>query len=212
MDDGTRSRVFEPFFTTRPVGQGTGLGLAVVHGIVAAHRGAIAVRSKPGRGSSFTVHLPATEPEGMVPSPAPQPDGVPQGKGQHVLYVDDDEVMAVMVEGLLQSVGYRATVHGRPAKAVAAVRARPQSFDVVVTDFNMPGMSGLDVVREIATIRPDLPVIISSGYLSDELRAEAALFGVCELMAKENSVAELPLRLHRVLVGRALGAGASAGD
>jgi len=207
MDESTRSRVFEPFFTTRPVGQGTGLGLAVVHGIVAAHRGAISVRSKPGRGSSFTVYLPATEPEGMVPAPAAQPGGVPQGQGQHVLYVDDDEVMAVMVEGLLQSVGYRATVHGRPAKAVAAVRARPQAFDAVVTDFNMPGMSGLDVVREIAAIRPDLPVIISSGYLSDELRAEAALFGVSELMAKENSVAELPTRLHRVLGGQAAGTG-----
>ncbi|MBL0085581.1 MAG: PAS domain-containing protein [Ideonella sp.] len=199
MDEATRSRVFEPFFTTRPVGQGTGLGLAVVHGIVAAHRGAIGVRSKPGRGSSFTVHLPANEPEGMVPAPTSQPGGVAQGRGQHVLYIDDDEVMMVMVEGLLQSIGYRATVHGRPAKAVAAVRAKPQAFDVVVTDFNMPGMSGLDVVREIAAIRPDLPVIISSGYLSDELRAEAALFGVVELMAKENSVLELPLRLHRVL-------------
>ncbi|MBL0147335.1 MAG: response regulator [Ideonella sp.] len=135
----------------------------------------------------------------MVPAPTSQPGGVAQGRGQHVLYIDDDEVMMVMVEGLLQSIGYRATVHGRPAKAVAAVRAKPQAFDVVVTDFNMPGMSGLDVVREIAAIRPDLPVIISSGYLSDELRAEAALFGVVELMAKENSVLELPLRLHRVL-------------
>ena len=199
MDEATRSRVFEPFFTTRPVGQGTGLGLAVVHGIVAAHRGAISVRSKSGRGSSFTVHLPATEPEGLPQAPPPPQGGVPLGQGQHVLYVDDDEVMAVMVEGLLTSIGYRATVQGRPAKAVAAVRAKPQAYDVVVTDFNMPGMSGLDVVRELATIRPDLPVIISSGYLSDQLRADAALHGVTELMAKENSVVELPLRLHRVL-------------
>jgi len=199
MDEATRSRVFEPFFTTRPVGQGTGLGLAVVHGIVASHRGAIAVRSKPGRGSSFTIHLPSTEAAGLPDSAASPVGEGPQGQGQRVLYIDDDEVMSVMVEGLLQACGYQPTVQCRPARAVAAVRARPQDFDVVVTDFNMPGMSGMDVARELAAIRPGLPVIISSGYLSDELRAEAAQHGITELMPKENTATELALRLHRVL-------------
>lgn len=199
MDEATRSRVFEPFFTTRPVGQGTGLGLAVVHGIVASHRGAIDVRSKPGRCSSFTIHLPSTEAAVLPDSAAPPLGEGPQGQGQRVLYIDDDEVMSVMVEGLLQACGYQPTVQGRPARAVAAVRARPQDFDVVVTDFNMPGMSGMDVARELAAIRPGLPVIISSGYLSDELRAEAAQYGITELMPKENTATELALRLHRVL-------------
>jgi PAS domain S-box-containing protein len=201
IDPTIVGRVFDPFFTTKPVGQGTGLGLSVVHGIVRAHDGAISVDTAPGEGSIFHVYLPsppldAIEPAGHAPSAAPV-----QGEGQHVLYVDDDEVMVVMVERMLLRAGFRVSVETDAAAALAQVRAHPQAFDAVVTDFNMPELSGLEVAAELARIRPDLPVVISSGYVSDLLRRQAAVAGVRALINKERTVEELAALLHELLTG-----------
>lgn len=199
MDEETRQRIFEPFFTTKPVGQGTGLGLAVVHGIVETHGGAIEVTSEFGRGSCFDLYLPLAEQEsGPMPLDAIEL-GPARGRGEHVLYVDDDEVMALMVQGLLQRLGYRVTLSPGAREAIDAVARSPQDFDLVVTDFNMPKYSGLDVVRALAEIRPGLPVVISSGYVSDELRANAAALGVRAVMQKEHTLEELGALVHAVL-------------
>ena len=199
IDAATRSRIFEPFFTTKPTGTGTGLGLSVVHGIVGAHQGAIAVESTPGRGSTFHVYLPLVEaPAEVAASTAIEPAAA-AGGGQHVLYVDDDEVMALMVERVLQRGGYRATCFLSATDAVAAVRAHPAGFDLVVTDYNMPELSGLDVVLALADIRPELPVIISSGNITDELRASAQRLGVHRLLQKQNTIEELCALVHGVL-------------
>ena len=199
MDDETRQRIFEPFFTTKPVGQGTGLGLAVVHGIVEAHGGAIAVTSGVGQGSCFDLYLPLVEHESR-PVPLEAIHAAPQrGRGQHVLYVDDDEVMTLMVQGLLQRLGYRATCTLDAQQAIAFVAGDPAGVDLVVTDFNMPNCSGLDVVRALAGIRPDLPVAISSGYVSDELRASASDLGVCAVMQKEHTLEKLGALVYAAL-------------
>jgi len=108
-----------------------------------------------------------------------------------VLYVDDDDVMAAMVQGLLQRLGYRASCMQDAREAIAAVAKNPADFDLVVTDFNMPSLNGLDVVRALAAIRPGLPVAISSGYISDELRAGASELGVCGVMQKEHTLEQL---------------------
>ena len=202
MDADHRARIFEPFFTTKPTGQGTGLGLSVVHGIVGAHRGAIAVDSVPGQGSTFHVYLPLVEPTletgpstaDVLPSPA--------GLGQHVLYVDDDEVMVQLVDRQLRRSGYQVTCFVDAADAIAAVRAQPERFDLIVTDFNMPRLSGLDVARELARIRSDLPVVISSGFISDELRSDAQRLGVRRLLQKENTTEELSVLVRDVLAGK----------
>jgi signal transduction histidine kinase/ActR/RegA family two-component response regulator len=214
MSAATRARIFEPFFTTKPVGEGTGLGLAVAHGIVAAHGGAIAVESEEGAGSTFRIYLPrASGAEASRRVPAPDP--APQGCGERVLYVDDDEVMGLMVERLLQRLGYDVTCHQDPQAALSAVRLRPDAFDVAVTDLNMPGLSGLDVAREIARVRRDLPVIISSGNLPEHLHAEAQGAGVRALLQKQYTLEELGPAIRRVLAGdrhggeRQLDAGAS---
>ena len=199
MSDETRQRIFEPFFTTKPVGQGTGLGLAVVHGIVETHGGTIEVSSVVGRGSRFDLYLPLAE---LDSGPAPLDEiglGPARGSGQHVLYVDDDEVMALMVQGLLQRVGYRVTVSAGAGEAIEIVTRDPESIDLVVTDFNMPKHSGLDVVRALAGIRPALPVVISSGYVSEELRANASALGVRAVMQKEHTLEELGALVHEVL-------------
>ena len=125
-----------------------------------------------------------------------------RGHGEHVLYIDDDEVMALMVDGLLQRLGYRSTCLLDADAAIALVARAPSEVDIVVTDFNMPNRSGLDVVRALAALRPALPVVISSGYVSDELRASATQLGVRAVMQKEHTLEELGPLLHAVLAGR----------
>ncbi len=201
MDAGTRARIFEPFFTTKPVGEGTGLGLAVAHGIVAAHGGVIRVQSAPGQGSCFEVYLPRSASRGEAVERPQPPAQAHRGRGERVLYVDDDDVMVVMVERLLERLGYAVTCLNDPVAAVASVRARPEAFDVVVTDLNMPGLSGLDVARELQRLRADLPVVISSGNLPDQLQSEARAAGVRALVHKQYTLEELGAVVHWVLAG-----------
>ena len=197
MDEATQARIFEPFFTTKGVGQGTGLGLSVVHGIVKAHSGAIEVRSQPGQGTRVTVYLPlsAARPESAAPVAA---IGPVDGAGQRVLYVDDEASLVLLVERMLNRLGYLTTGCASAEAAIAAVRAAPQAFDLVVTDYNMPGHSGLDVAREVKRIRPDLAVVISSGYITDELRLAAQQIGVSQVVYKPNTVNELCSIIHRL--------------
>ena len=201
MDAGTRARIFEPFFTTKPVGEGTGLGLAVAHGIVAAHGGVIRVQTAPGEGSRFEVYLPRSANTAAAAERGQPPALAHRGHGERVLYVDDDEVMVVMVERLLERLGYAVTCMSDPVAAIEAVRAQPQGFDVVVTDLNMPELSGLDVARAVQRLRADLPVVISSGNLPDQLQAEARDAGVRALVHKQYTLEELGVVVHWVLAG-----------
>jgi two-component system, cell cycle sensor histidine kinase and response regulator CckA len=201
MDEATLARIFEPFYTTKQVDQGTGLGLAVVHGIVQAHRGAINVSSAPGRGTMVEVLLPAV----AAPVPATLPVAVApaptHGQGKHVLYVDDDEAMVFLVSRMLEDLGYRVSGFERGEAALEAVRAAPQDYDLVVTDFNMPGLPGTEVARELQRIRPDLPVVITTGYITEQLTAGAAAAGVRHVVYKPDTVAELCETIERLLEG-----------
>ena len=193
MDETTRQRIFEPFFTTKAVNEGTGLGLSVVHGIVQAHHGAITVESAPGTGATFTLYLPANDDaqaaavesgDGAL-RPSPQPHN-PLGK-LHVLYIDDDETLVFLVRRLLERQGYRVSGYTDQNAALAALRADPAAFDLVLSDYNMPGLSGLEVAGEVRALRADLPVAIASGFIDETLRAEAAGAGVLELIPKAES-------------------------
>ena len=200
MDPETSARIFEPFFTTKAIGEGTGLGLSVVHGIVTTHFGSITVASQPGSGTTFHLYFPrAWYSDAIEPTTPAALEVSLQGDGQHVLYIDDDEVMALMAERLLARAGYRVTTLRDPAEAVARVRASPHDYDVVVTDFNMPGASGLDVARELSRVRPDLPVLITSGLVTDALREQAHQAGIRAVLQKENSLEELVPLIRRVL-------------
>ncbi|MCX7144049.1 MAG: response regulator [Proteobacteria bacterium] len=191
MDEATRARIFEPFFTTKTVGKGTGLGLSVVHGIVEAHEASIEVESTPGEGSAFRIYFPATE-ESVPEVTAPTPDTAPvHGKGKHVLYVDDEEAIGFLMKRLLERQGFRVSGYTDPLEALAATRANPDQFDLAVTDYNMPGMSGLDLARRLREIRVDLPVILISGYITEELQRDAPAAGVRELIFKADAVEEV---------------------
>lgn len=201
MDEATRARIFEPFFTTKPVGEGTGLGLAVVHGIVQAHAGAIDVDSEPGRGAAFTIYLPEhNEGADLAARPVKSPRKFSPGKGtgQRILYIDDDESLVFLVKRLLERRGIDVTGYSDSMQALDALRANPFAFDVVVSDYNMPGLSGLDVARMVRGIRPDLPLIVASGFVDEELQVRAADAGVREVIFKVSAVEELCSAFERV--------------
>jgi signal transduction histidine kinase/CheY-like chemotaxis protein len=169
-------RIFDPFFTTRDVGQGTGLGLAVVLGIVKNCKGAILVQSNPGQGTEFQVFFPAQpmmEAAGAVPV-ASLPLPRPSSHGEHILIVDDETAIIKVLKRLLTREGYRVTDHASSQAALKELLARPQDFNLVLTDLTMPGMNGLELAGKIYEIRPDLPLIIATGFGCD-LITEAQL-------------------------------------
>ncbi len=191
MSEDTRQRIFEPFFTTKAVGKGTGLGLAVALGVIQAHAGFIEVKSAIGKGSSFDLYLPLVD---LLSAPMPLelgPDMFVRGQGEHVLYVDDDEVMALMVDGLLKRLGYRSTYTLDAREALVIANRDSEAVDLVVTDYNMPAYSGIDLALALSRSKPGLPVAISSGYISDDLKARAAEIGVFAVMQKERTLEEL---------------------
>jgi CheY-like chemotaxis protein len=229
MDAATLARIFDPFFTTKPVGQGTGLGLSVVHGIVRNHRGAVVVDSTPAGGSTFHLLLPLVPrprppdlapvaepagdfaPDGGEPTPAIKtihagPSAVPapvasEPASRCVLYVDDDEVMLLMVQRLLEREGHRVWVCSDAVQALAGLRDGTLACDLLVSDFNMPELSGLELVRQLRGLAglQGLPVVITSGFITDELRLQAAEIGVHALLKKERTLEELAGLVRQVL-------------
>ena len=203
MDAPTLQRVFDPFFTTKPKGQGTGLGMAVAHGIIAEHRGALTVHSSPGKGTRFELLLPLVDggDSEAVALALPAPTQV-LGRGRHVMYIDDDEVLVATVEALLTRAGFRVSAFACPQTALQALRTTLTDVDIVVSDFNMPQFTGLDVACEVARMRPGLPVIVSSGYLSEDLRQGALDAGVARLLNKEETYERLAALVDEVLAQR----------
>jgi CheY-like chemotaxis protein len=197
MDHAVLALVFEPFFTTKGPGHGTGLGLSVVHGIMTSHDGAVRVESEPGKGTTFSLFIPART-EARTGSAACQSEGV-RGDGEHILYVDDEEALVFLATRMLERLGYRVTGYSDPRQALHDFRLRPGEFDAVVTDLAMPGLSGADLARELRTLRPDVPIVMISGYLRPEDADAARRLGVEDLIPKPESVEQIAEVLHRRL-------------
>ena len=200
MTADVRARIFEPFFTTKPMGQGTGLGLSAVRSIVRVHHGAITVDSQPQLGTTFHLYFPLLEKADLAaPSVAPAARLAPMVGSPRVLYVDDDEPVALLAQTLLSREGFRVTACTHAEQALATVRAHAHDFDLMVTDYNMPGMSGLELARRVQSIRGDLPIAIVSGYIDDELTRQANDIQVHTLVHKERVAEELADRLRGML-------------
>jgi PAS domain S-box-containing protein len=203
MDLATLRRIFEPFFTTKLPGEGTGLGLAVVHGIMDSHDGVVTVYSQPGEGSIFHLYFPAHA--GVALAAALAEDGpVPRGDGERILVVDDEELLTQLGQKTLVELGYIVEVTTRPAAALAMVRAAPQRFALVLTDQAMPGMTGIILASQLRKIRRDLPIILMTGYsvsLTSEV-LEAA--GVRQLLLKPINLHALATAVHSALAAKTL--------
>ncbi len=199
MDRATVDRIFDPFFTTKAPGEGTGLGLAVVDGVVKNHDGAIEVLSAPGLGTTFHLYLPATEP--TAEAVRPSVTDLPRGTGQRILYLDDEEPLVMVARRLLVRLGYEIVGFTIPTEALAAFRADPGAFDLCVTDLNMPSVSGLEIAAELLRLRPALPVALASGNISEALLARAQALGIREVIYKPTTMAELASAVHRMWAG-----------
>ena len=199
IDADTLQRVFEPFFTTKPVGQGTGLGLAVVHGIMRTHKGTVDVQSTPDAGSVFTLYFPVSNEAVAAPPVEASKLKAVRGMGKHIMYVDDDEALVFLVDRALTRKGFAVSTFTDPRLAVEALRARPRDFDLLVTDYNMPGYCGLDLLREARLIRPELPVALASGYVTPEIEQSALNEGARALIHKPNDVDEMCETLQQLL-------------
>jgi PAS domain S-box-containing protein len=190
-------RMFDPFFSTRGVGEGTGLGLSLVHGIVIDLGGAIDVSSVPGEGTSFEIWLPVTaEIEKRADEVVREP---PRGRGETVMIVDDEGMLVALAEEMLAGLGYEPVGFGSSSTALQAFLASPQRFDLVLTDEAMPDLVGTELAREIRLIRPEVPIILMSGHGGAALEKRAAAMGVNEVLHKPLQRADLAESLARVL-------------
>jgi signal transduction histidine kinase/CheY-like chemotaxis protein len=208
MSSAQVERIFDPFYTTKPVGAGTGLGLSLVHGIVLDHGAALEVDSRPGGGTTFSVYLPLTAAE---PAHEPTPPAAPRGSGETILVVDDEERLVHLAEEVLADLGYEPVGCTGASEALRLFRAAPQRFDAVLTDAIMPEMSGTELLAEIKRMRPALPGILVSGYGGPDLQAQAQAAGAHAVLAKPLATAQLAQCLADVLAAARLAAAAAAG-
>ncbi|HEV2101171.1 MAG TPA: PAS domain S-box protein [Candidatus Acidoferrum sp.] len=196
MERATLNRIFDPFFTTKKQGEGTGLGLSVVHGIVTSHNGAIAVTSQPGEGTAFHLFFPiATE---AVETAAEVPSEPARARSEHILYVDDEEALVFLATRLLERRGYQVSGFTNAMTALNQFRENPRDFDAVVTDLSMPGMSGFEFTQGIHQIRADIPVLLTSGYLQADDQQKAESLGICETIQKPATADKLAGALERI--------------
>ena len=197
MDQEVKERMFEPFFTTKPVDEGTGLGLSVVYGIVNDHKGTITVSSEPGKGSTFTIFLPQAE--RPTADARTERSTSPLRGHERVLFVDDEELLVEMNRDMLEGLGYRVSATTDSSDALTRFSESPADFDLVIADQTMPHITGLDLARKIMQIRPDMPVILCTGYSETLSTEEAKALGVKELVMKPLMEQELSQAVRRAL-------------
>jgi CheY-like chemotaxis protein len=202
MDAATLARIFEPFFTTKGPGKGTGLGLAVVHGILQAHDGAVVVQSQVGQGTTFHLYFPAELAAPIIPLPAGS-ESIPVGAGQHILLVDDEVALAQATALSLSRLGYRVTEVHSAREALTAFDLHPGGIDLVVTDLTMPGLNGIDLTNALHGVRPELPIILASGFGGTRTAHFARGPGLRAVLQKPFTAEALARSVHQLLASSA---------
>lgn len=196
MTPEVMKRVFEPFFTTRAIGECTGMGLAVVHGIVKNHGGAVTVQSEPGKGTIFQVYLPKSEKEverGMDVT------GRSPGGHERILFVDDEMLVVETVKEMLDRLGYRVTAKTGSVDALELFKREAERFDLVITDLIMPKLTGLEMAKEILKIKPGIPLMIFTGFSEQINEKEAKAIGIGAVLKKPLLMRELAQKIRNVL-------------
>jgi CheY-like chemotaxis protein len=196
IDPAVMDRIFEPYFTTKGLGEGTGLGLAVVHGIVKEHRGTITVRSELDRGTTFDVFFPKIEKE--IIEDFDDFAVIPKGKGS-ILFVDDEPAIMDIGMEMLQRLGYKVTARSSSTEALEAFRSQPDRFDMIITDQTMPHMTGVELTREVLSIRPGIPIVICTGFSESVSPERAKDLGVREVVMKPMVMSQIAGIIRRIL-------------
>jgi PAS domain S-box-containing protein len=202
IEPEVRRRIFEPFFTTKEPGKGTGMGLAVAYGIVKNLHGDITVESEPGKGSTFNVFIPQSE--GSVQSDEVAHSEIPHGTGL-LLFVDDEDPLVELGRTMLRRIGYKVVGVTDSHDALSLFLDNPSRFDVVITDHTMPAMTGLDLARELVKVRPDIPIILCTGFSDDVSPEIAKKAGIKKFLMKPFTKRELAEAISRVLDTKADG-------
>ncbi len=202
MDAATMERIFDPYFTTKDVGEGSGLGLAVAHGIIKRRKGAVTVSSKPGQGATFDVYIPRLRDEAPQRPESSRAASVPMGGNERILLVDDEAAILKTGTAMLKSLGYQVSALMSGPEALEAFRSDPGRFDLVITDYTMPSMTGADLARSILGIRPDVPIILCTGFSEQIDEQKASSMGIREYMLKPVSKREMAETIRRALDGQ----------
>jgi PAS domain S-box-containing protein len=200
MDEEVRQRIFDPFFTTKETGQGTGLGLSAVHGIIEAHHGAIEAASEMNVGTTFTIHFPAAVEEEAAPEETPA--AIVRGNQELIAVVDDEDMVRAFVQMALEHSGYRVRAFDSAALCLESLRKKPGEFSLLLTDQTMPMMKGLELAEAVRQFDPHLPVMIMSGYFSRISPDKLARIGHVSMIAKPFTNAEIAQAVHRAMNGQ----------
>ena len=201
IPDALKGQIFDPFFTTKGVGRGSGLGLSTARAIVKAHRGFITFVSAEGVGTTFSIFLPTVESGLGQPARggAGQPALLPRGKGEHILVVDDDESVRIIMRSSLENFGFRVSTAEAGAEALAIAAASPERFDLALIDMQMPGLDGGGTIAALRRMYPDLPIVGASGFATTQNREEAASNGIRHFLDKPFSVETLIRTVHAAM-------------
>jgi signal transduction histidine kinase/CheY-like chemotaxis protein len=198
MTAEVQKRIFDPFFTTKEKGKGTGIGLSLTHDIIKNYRGTLTVQSEPGKGSTFTVYIPMIEDPSFLESKTAE--SLPTGH-EHILLVDDEDALADLGKQMIESLGYRVSSRVNSQDALRLFKNQPDAFDLVITDLVMPHMTGDELIKKIHQIRPDMPVILVTGFTDQMTQERADRLGVDQLAIKPITMADMA-RFIRQALGR----------
>ncbi len=196
MDSATIERIFDPYFTTKKAGKGTGMGLAVAHGIVKSHGGVINVHSEQGKGTTFQVLLPSID--GVAKSEGEELKPLPRGE-ERILFVDDEATLVDLGQQMLEHLGYKVKGKTSSIEALDTFRAHPDDFDLILTDKTMPNLTGFDLAKECKEIRPDIPIILCTGFSESTLLLRAGSLGISEIIMKPLLMRDLAGAIRKVL-------------
>jgi CheY-like chemotaxis protein len=195
IDPSIIDQIFDPFFTTKDKGNGFGMGLAVVHGIVKYHKGAIRVDSKPGKGAAFTIYFPGIQT--VTKEKSDESDTLLMGN-EKILFVDDEEAVVSTMKKALEQLGYNVKTTTNPKDAMNMIRSKPDMFDLIISDMIMPQMTGVMLFEEVRKIRKDIPFIICTGHseLINEYKAKA--MGISHYIMKPFSIKKFAESIRNV--------------